>query len=235
MVTTDDPDLAQQIRTAGRTCDAAVSGRPTGSPAQVFGDLARACEELGVDTWDGYAEGGPVESLERDLVDRFGVEAAAYFPSGVMAQQAALRVHCDRAGSRRVAMPDLSHLLVHEEDGPRLLHDLDVLHLTTGFEAPTAAHLAKVPGRLGAVLVELPLRDAGCLLPTWDELVALSESTVLLFVRHEAKDEFGTSPYLFLGPATYVSHTGDRPIAITWKLHHPMPTDLFTLATALAQ
>lgn len=60
-------------------------------------------------------------------------------------------------------------------------------------------------------------------------------STVLLFVRHEQKDEFGTSPYMFLGPATYVSHTGDRPIAITWRLKHPMPTDLFSLATALAQ
>lgn len=35
-------------------------------------------------------------------------------------------------------------------------------------------HLAKLPGRLGAVLVELPLRDAGCLLPTWDELTELS-------------------------------------------------------------
>jgi threonine aldolase len=33
-----------------------------------------------------------------------------------------------------------------------------------------------VPGRLGAVLVELPLRDAGCLLPTWEELVELSEA-----------------------------------------------------------
>ncbi|CAB4769689.1 unannotated protein [freshwater metagenome] len=62
-----------------------------------------------------------------------------------------------------------------------------------------------------------------------------SASTVLLFVRHEAKDEFGTSPYLFLGPAHYVSHTGDKPIAITWKLEHAMPTDLFTLATAVAQ
>lgn len=60
-------------------------------------------------------------------------------------------------------------------------------------------------------------------------------STVLLFVRHEQKDEFGTSPYMFLGPATYVSHTGDRPIAITWRLERPMPTDLFTLASAVAQ
>ena len=60
-------------------------------------------------------------------------------------------------------------------------------------------------------------------------------STVLLFVRQEQKDEFGTSPYLFLGPASYVSHTGDRPIAITWKLQTPMPTDFFNHASAVAQ
>jgi superfamily II DNA or RNA helicase/HKD family nuclease len=59
-------------------------------------------------------------------------------------------------------------------------------------------------------------------------------STVLLFARHEPKDDFGTSPYLFLGPATYVSHTGDRPIAITWKLSTPMPTDFFNLTSAAA-
>ncbi|MFC7725342.1 DUF3427 domain-containing protein [Nocardioides sp. GCM10028917] len=60
-------------------------------------------------------------------------------------------------------------------------------------------------------------------------------STVLLFVRQEQKDDFGTSPYLFLGPARYVSHTGDRPIAITWKLQTPMPTDFFNHASAVAQ
>jgi superfamily II DNA or RNA helicase/HKD family nuclease len=59
-------------------------------------------------------------------------------------------------------------------------------------------------------------------------------STVLLFARHEPKDDFGTSPYLFLGPAKYVSHTGDRPIAITWKLTTPVPTDFFNLTSAVA-
>lgn len=59
-------------------------------------------------------------------------------------------------------------------------------------------------------------------------------STVLLFVRHEQKDDFGTSPYLFLGPATYVSHAGDRPIAVTWKLDTPMPSDFFNLTSAVA-
>jgi hypothetical protein len=60
-------------------------------------------------------------------------------------------------------------------------------------------------------------------------------STVLLFARQEQKDEFGTSPYLFLGPATYVSHTGDRPIAITWRLGTPMPIHFFNHASAVAQ
>jgi superfamily II DNA or RNA helicase/HKD family nuclease len=60
-------------------------------------------------------------------------------------------------------------------------------------------------------------------------------STVLLFVRQKQTDEYGTAPYLFLGPATYVTHTGDRPIAITWKLEHPMPAEFFNAAAAIAQ
>ncbi|HEX5087128.1 MAG TPA: DUF3427 domain-containing protein [Nocardioides sp.] len=59
-------------------------------------------------------------------------------------------------------------------------------------------------------------------------------STVLLFAREEQQDEFGTSPYLFLGPGRHVRHEGERPIAITWELSHPMPTDFFTSATVAA-
>lgn len=171
-----DDDLLTRIRLASRSCTAAVSGHVYRPPAQVFAELAAACDELGIDEWDVYGDEGAVQRLEAEVADLFQTEAAAYFPSGVMAQQAALRVHADRTGSRRVALPDLSHLLVHEEDGPRILHDLEVCHLTQGFEAPTAQHLDKIPGRIGAVLVELPLRDAGCLLPAWDDLVMLSEA-----------------------------------------------------------
>ncbi len=62
--------------------------------------------------------------LEDQLADLFG-RPAAFFPSGAMAQQSALRVWCDRTGTRRVAMPDMSHLLVHEMDGPRRLHGFE--------------------------------------------------------------------------------------------------------------
>lgn len=174
MATVPSNDLATRVLTASHACAAAVSGHSYRSPARVFAELARACEELGIDEWDSYGERGAVQRLETEVRGIFGTEAAAFFPSGVMAQQTALRIHTDRAASRRVAIPDLSHLLVHEEDGPRILHDLEIAFLTRGFEAPAARHVEAIPGRIGAVLVELPLRDAGCLLPSWDALAALS-------------------------------------------------------------
>jgi len=58
--------------------------------------------------------------------------------------------------------------------------------------------------------------------------------SILLFVRNGKTNEMGTEPYMFLGPATYVSHTGDRPIAITWQLQNAMPLDVFTAARVAA-
>lgn len=57
-------------------------------------------------------------------------------------------------------------------------------------------------------------------------------STVLLFARLEQKDDFGTSAYLNLGPVHHQSHQGENPIAITWRLDHPMPSELMA-ATSL--
>jgi len=44
----------------------------------------------------------------------------------------------------------------------------------------------------------------------------------------------GAAPYMALGPCSYVTHEGDRPIAITWKLSTPMPADLFSEARVVA-
>jgi threonine aldolase len=129
-------------------------------------------------TWDRYGEGGPVAALESRVAALLGKPAAVMFPSGTMAQQSVLRVWSDRQGSRRIAIPGLSHLLHHEQDGPRLLNDFEWALLTTGVTSggvlPTVEHLAAIPGVLGATLLELPLRDGGYLLPTWDELEAFS-------------------------------------------------------------
>jgi superfamily II DNA or RNA helicase/HKD family nuclease len=51
---------------------------------------------------------------------------------------------------------------------------------------------------------------------------------VLLAVRATKTDPWGsTRPYTLLGPAEYVQHEGERPIAITWRLRNPIPADLY--------
>ncbi len=56
-------------------------------------------------------------------------------------------------------------------------------------------------------------------------------SHVLLFARLSTNDR----SFHFLGPATYVRHESERPMAITWKLHHPLPGDLYqAFAAAVA-
>ncbi|KRE96334.1 hypothetical protein ASG76_04740 [Nocardioides sp. Soil774] len=164
--------LHDRFRAASATAEA-IFWRPPSTPAAVLRELADFAEEHDV-AWDRYGERGAVAQLEAEVAELLGKPAAVMFPSGVMAQQATLRAWCDRSGSRRVALPDLSHLLHQEQDGPRRVLGLELEWLTTGRETPTAAALEKVGGRLGAAMVELPLRDAGCLLPTWDELVELS-------------------------------------------------------------
>ncbi|MGB8946881.1 MAG: DUF3427 domain-containing protein [Streptomyces sp.] len=54
-------------------------------------------------------------------------------------------------------------------------------------------------------------------------------SHVLLFMRRYKKTDIGKSqPWMLLGPASYVSHTGSSPMAITWRLHHELPADVWT-------
>jgi superfamily II DNA or RNA helicase len=56
-------------------------------------------------------------------------------------------------------------------------------------------------------------------------------SNVVLFARLSVSDR----AFWCLGPATHVSHQGERPIAITWRLQHRLPGDLFAqFAAAVA-
>jgi hypothetical protein len=60
---------------------------------------------------------------------------------------------------------------------------------------------------------------------------AEQETNVVLFARLNTLDR----ALWCLGPATYVSHQGERPIAITWRLHNRLPGDLFAeFAAAVA-
>jgi superfamily II DNA or RNA helicase/HKD family nuclease len=57
-------------------------------------------------------------------------------------------------------------------------------------------------------------------------------TSVHLFVRETktADGTLGTPPYLYAGPMSYVSHTGERPMRILWRLDHALPADVFYAA-----
>ena len=55
--------------------------------------------------------------------------------------------------------------------------------------------------------------------------------SIMLFTRLRADDR----AFWFLGPATYRGHVGEKPMAITWELHTPLPGDLYqAFAAAVA-
>ena len=57
---------------------------------------------------------------------------------------------------------------------------------------------------------------------------------VLLFVRESKKQKSRTQPYTCLGTATYVRHTGSRPMNIVWRLDTPMPPRLLEKAMKMS-
>jgi len=56
---------------------------------------------------------------------------------------------------------------------------------------------------------------------------ASRDRKVALFVRATKTSNGRTTPYFCAGTATYVEHQSERPIQITWRLHHPLPGDIF--------
>jgi threonine aldolase len=144
--------------------------------------IRRACTRF-VTAWsvpsppdrDRYGEGGAVERLEARVAELLGKDAAAFFPSGTMAQQIALRIHCDRAGRSTVAFHPQCHLEVHEENGYAHLHGLRARLVGDRDRMITLEALERIAEPVGALLLELPQRDLGGQLPPWDDLVAQTD------------------------------------------------------------
>lgn len=53
-------------------------------------------------------------------------------------------------------------------------------------------------------------------------------SSVMLFARLRSDER----AFSFLGPATYVRHESELPMAVTWRLQYPLPGDLFAAYAA---
>lgn len=119
---------------------------------------------------------GVVEALEEKVAGLLGTEAAAFFPTGTMAQQVALRCWAGRTGSPVVALHPLSHPERHERGAFSQVSGLRPVHVSSGPRLPTAAEVRAFPEPFGTLMLELPLREAGFVLPTWRELTEVVEA-----------------------------------------------------------
>jgi threonine aldolase len=121
---------------------------------------------------DSYGD-GPVSILEERVAGLLNAEAAVFFPTGTMAQQVALRYGAERTGRPVVATHPLGHLEQRERHAYATLTGLRGAWPTTAPRNPTADELAAVGEPVGTLVLELPLRAAGFVLPCWEELVAV--------------------------------------------------------------
>lgn len=123
---------------------------------------------------DMYGKGSLIEDFQQHMAEYLGMESAVFFPSGTMAQQIALRIWSDEAGISRVAYHPLCHLEIHEEHGLRELHHIESVLLADSNRLITLADIQSMHGEISCLLLELPQREIGGELPSFDELAAIS-------------------------------------------------------------
>ena len=136
-------------------------------------------EEL-VDT-DTYGEGVHKQRFEQHIATLLGKKHGLFFITGIQAQLAAMKIHCDRAGNDRVAWHYRAHLEIAEEHAYA-----EVLRLKRTFvgksprEVPTVADVKEITSlpeeeRPAVMLLELPNRELGCRTYPYDDLVQISQ------------------------------------------------------------
>jgi threonine aldolase len=124
---------------------------------------------------DRYGDGGVVTELETEIAGLLGKPAAAFLPSGTMAQQSVLRVHADRRQLRTVVFHPMSHLHRHEGQAFQRLHGLTGRPAGDPGRLMSIGDLTAIAEPPAALLIELPQRDLGGQQPDWADLQAQAD------------------------------------------------------------
>jgi len=124
---------------------------------------------------DRYGQGEVITHFEREVAALLGKEAAVFMPSGTMCQQIALRIWAQRRGTSNVAFHPKSHLEMHEEKGYQRLHGLNGILVGSAERLLTLDDLKAIAEPAGALLIEVPQREIGGQLPSWEALNGVIE------------------------------------------------------------
>jgi threonine aldolase len=153
-------------------CTTIIPGHRPRRPAEMFSAMAAWCEANGI-SHDVYGEGALIQEFERKVAALLGFEAAVFCISGTMAQVTALRLAAKERGGAPVALHPTSHIFVHERSNYQLLGHFHALQVGEHHRPWDAADITGIPDRLSAVGLEIPMREIGGQLSSWDELQAI--------------------------------------------------------------
>jgi threonine aldolase len=164
-----DDDL-EQYRNELRKRSRPVSGHGAADAAAELARVADWCVENDVDQ-DTYGEGTFIEAFESRLATMFGHDAARFLPTGTMAQGVAMRIWCGAGG--HFGMHPTCHLELHEQRAYSHLLGLRATLVGPTERPMLAEDLSAVTEPLDALIIELPTRENGGQLPSWQALVEL--------------------------------------------------------------
>ncbi len=153
-------------------CHTIIPGHKLPAPADYFAEMANWCRQhrIGHDT---YGAGALIEQLQQKVAALLGAEAAVFCITGTLTQVTALRLACMERGSELVALHPTAHILTYERSNYQLLDHFKALRLGALHRPWKLADLQATPEKLGAAVLELPMRELGGQLPDWQQLEAI--------------------------------------------------------------
>ncbi|MES2048589.1 MAG: beta-eliminating lyase-related protein [Pseudomonadota bacterium] len=161
-----------EINALRASCHTILPGHRQPSPAETFSAMAQWCETNQI-KHDTYGEGELVQQFEEKIATLLGMPAALFCITGTMTQVTALRLACFKRRNNLVALHPSSHILKHERSNFQLLDLFKVVQLGDSYRPWTVADLQSFADPIAAVQYELPMREIGGQLPSWDELDAI--------------------------------------------------------------
>jgi threonine aldolase len=172
--TTASRDARAQLK---RHCNRGVTGH---AAPVVQNELLAIAHWMAKHDYDAdlYGTGRLVEDFEHKIARLLGKPAAVFMPSGKMASLIALRIWAERSHNPDFGMHRSAHQELHEAHAYKELHRLRG-HFLGGDREPIRADDYRYCERpLSTVVIELPMRELGGVLPPWEELVALRSIAV---------------------------------------------------------
>eukprot|EP00743_Colponemidia_sp_Colp-15_P008545 GILK01009299.1.p1 GENE.GILK01009299.1~~GILK01009299.1.p1 ORF type:complete len:375 (+),score=38.40 GILK01009299.1:28-1152(+) len=130
---------------------------------------------------DVYGVGTSLQQFEKQIANTLGKEQAVFMVSGVMSQLIALKIHSSSVADEKTSFlcHATSHLMIYEQDSYKHLLNMTAITVGEKHRALTIEDFTALPNeavaKVHTIILELPQRENGGLVPSWKDFVAISE------------------------------------------------------------